>query len=81
VGKVSHTPHCAMQSELLRHQYAPVELATNLTLNECNVTPCGLEKFYQSFGGNFKEGGSKFLRLTELVLIRLNCIYCGIPHR
>ena len=81
MGKVSHRAHCAMQSELLRHQSASVELATNLTLNECNVTPCGLEEIYQSFGGNLKEGGSKFLRLTELMLIRLNRFYCGISHR
>jgi len=65
MGKVSHTAHCAMQSELLRHQSAAVELATNLALNECNVTPCGLEEICQSFGGNFKEGGNKFIRFTE----------------
>jgi hypothetical protein len=81
MGKVSHRAHCAMHSELLRHQSAPAELATNLTLNECSVTPCGLEKFYHTSGGNFEEGGSKFLRFTDLISIRLNCIYCGISHR
>jgi len=70
-----------MQSELLSHQSASLELATNLTLKECNVTPCGLEEIYQSFGGTLKEGDSKFLRLTGLMLIRLNRFYCGNSHR
>jgi len=64
MGKVSHRVHCAMQSELLRHQSVSVELATILTLNECNVTPCDLEEIYESFRGNLKEGGNKFLTLT-----------------
>jgi len=64
MGKVSHRVPCAMQSELLRHLSASVELATILILNECSVTPCGLEEVCESFGGNLKEGANRFLTLT-----------------